>query len=238
MEAPEYNKQECGRLWALSCLPVEWPGRAIMAAAGGDFAQVDWAGFSQAVSAFQAGQSLGVDGKLGKNTLARLHKVYDYNFPAPAVDGASAARAMYQIAESQLGVHEYPGGDENPHLLRYWRETKLSAGGNRPAVEDDAWCSTFMNWCAMKANVKRSGKPNARSWLDVGADVAQPEVGDVVVFWRDGKDSAFGHVALFHSVSADAKWINVLGGNQGQRVCVKPYEAERKLGYRRLSFLA
>lgn len=233
-DAQEYNRQQYGRLWAVSCLPGGWPGWAILVAAGGNQAAIDWAGLTQAVGDFQQAQGLNVDGKLGPDTLARLHEVYAYAFPAPAVDGASARLAMYHVAESQLGVYEYPGGAENPHLLRYWVETKLS----QTPDEDEAWCSVFVNWCALKARVQRSGKANARSWLDAGVEATTPELGDIVVFWRDSKDSWKGHVALFHSLSDDGNWINVLGGNQGSRVCVKPYEAGRKLGYRRLAYLA
>jgi len=106
-------------------------------------------------------------------------------------------------------------------------------------IRDDStpWCSAFMNSIYASTGYEYSGKMSARSWLDVGTPVKEPQVGDVVVFWRGSKNSWQGHVAMFVSYSADKKYINVLGGNQSDAVSIAAYPVNRLLGFRRPKFI-
>ena len=83
-------------------------------------------------------------------------------------------------ALSQYGVKEIKGEKHNEQIVKYFHEI------GHEWVQDDetAWCSAFMNWVAKTQGYEYSGKLNARSWLDVGANIKSPQVGDVVVFWR------------------------------------------------------
>ena len=138
---------------------------------------------------------------------------------------------LINIALSQYGVQEQPGRLHNPTIINYSWET-----GFRGIIDDEtAWCSLFMNWCAMKAGLQRSKKANARSWLHLGQVIHnEPQLGDVVVFWRESPSSWKGHVALFISYSEDKRYMYCLGGNQNNKVCIAPYQASRVLGFRRL----
>ena len=137
---------------------------------------------------------------------------------------------LLQIALSQYGVTEIKGAKHNPTIVGYSHD--IGYGG---IVSDEtAWCSIFMNWCAMKVDLIRSGKLNARSWLAVGKAVTTPKIGDVVIFWREKPSSWKGHVAIYINHSQDGKYIYCLGGNQNNTVCIKPYKASQLLGYRRL----
>jgi len=138
---------------------------------------------------------------------------------------------LLSIALSQYGVKEIQGKNHNPVIIGYSKE--IGYGGI--VADETAWCSIFMNWCALKADLPRSGKLNARSWLNVGKEVDQPETGDVVIFWRDKPNSWKGHVAIYINHSEDEKYIYCLGGNQSNQVCIKAYKAAQLLGYRRLS---
>lgn len=138
---------------------------------------------------------------------------------------------LLKIAFSELGTEEIEGEKHNPRILSYAKET-----GIKGITSDEvAWCSTFVNWVAWKAGLQRSGKPNARSWLDVGIKVSNPEPGDVVVFWRESPQSWKGHVGLFLGVSTDKKRVYCLGGNQGNRVSVTAYRFETVLSFQRLA---
>ena len=44
----------------------------------------------------------------------------------------------------------------------------------------------------------------------------------------------YGHVGLYCSHSSDGRWLYLLGGNQSNRVCIKPYPAYRFLEGRRI----
>ena len=137
---------------------------------------------------------------------------------------------LLKIAFSELGTEEIKGDEHNPEVLKYASETGI------PNIDNDeiAWCSTFVNWVAMKAGMQYSKKPNARSWLNVGKKVTAPEPGDVVVFWREDPQSWKGHVGFFLGFSLDKKRVYCLGGNQGNRVSVSAYLANQVLSYQRL----
>jgi uncharacterized protein (TIGR02594 family) len=133
-------------------------------------------------------------------------------------------------ALSQIGVKELLGAKHNESILNYFE----SIGHKWVTTDETAWCSAFINWAAKTAGFEYTGKLNARSWLNIGRSVVKPRVGDVVIFWREDKDSWKGHVGLFISFSEDGRYIYTLGGNQSNMVCVSPYKASRVLGFRRL----
>lgn len=135
---------------------------------------------------------------------------------------------LINMALSQYGVTEVVGKEHNPVVVNYFKEIGHSW------IKDDetAWCSAFVNWVAMKCGMETSGKLNARSWLKVGEAVNTPTIGDVVIFWRGKKDSWQGHVAFYVNEDKDNIWV--LGGNQGNKVCISTYPKSRLLGYRRL----
>lgn len=132
----------------------------------------------------------------------------------------------------EYGTQEIPGQAHNPEVLKYFTDLGLS----EDLIKDEtAWCSALMNWAARQAGYEESGKPDARSWLKVGTPVDRPQLGDIVILWRENINSWKGHVAIY--VGEDEKYIFCLGGNQNNTVNVKPYPKERLLGYRRLKKL-
>lgn len=138
---------------------------------------------------------------------------------------------LLKIAFAELGTEEIVGDEHNPEVLKYAKET-----GIKGITSDEiAWCSTFVNWVAWKAGLQFSGKANARSWLNIGTKVTNPEPGDVVVFWRESPQSWKGHVGFFLGVSTDKKRVYCLGGNQGNRVSVSAYRLNTVLSYQRLA---
>ena len=138
---------------------------------------------------------------------------------------------LLKIAFGELGVEEIVGDKHNPEVLKYAKETGIAG----VTTDEIAWCSTFVNWVAMKAGLKYTGKANARSWLNAGTKVTVPEPGDIVVFWRESPQSWKGHVGIFLGVSTDKKRVYCIGGNQGNRVSVSAYRIENVLSYRRLT---
>lgn len=129
---------------------------------------------------------------------------------------------------AEWNVKEIPGKSHNPRILKYFDEI------GHEWVDDDetAWCSAFANWVCMMAGARRSHELNARSWLkyDVGFETSSPVLGDIVVLWRDQKDSWKGHVGFY--IREDDNYIYVLGGNQDNKVCILPYRQDRLLAYK------
>lgn len=135
-----------------------------------------------------------------------------------------------EIAFSQYGIREIKGQEDNQEILKYFND--LGFDGN--ALKDEtAWCSAFVNWVCLSSCLEYTSKLNARSWVNVGSNVVIPELGDVVVLWRESKDSWKGHVGFY--INHDQNNVYILGGNQGNKVCIAPYSLDRVLTYRRLT---
>jgi uncharacterized protein (TIGR02594 family) len=136
---------------------------------------------------------------------------------------------LYDVAQRFIGVQEVPGNASNPAVL-----AMLKLDGDWPQGDDVPWCSAFVNYAAWLLRLPRSKSLAARSWLTVGKPVTEAEATagyDVVVLKRPPSPTA-GHVGLF--AGWDGKNVLMLGGNQGDKVCVAPYAKSRIIGIRRL----
>lgn len=130
----------------------------------------------------------------------------------------------YDLASSMLGKHE---ATDSAAISDY-----LATGGANLDPVTRAWCAAYVNSTLEQSGISGTGKMNARSFMDWGQPVDTPQKGDVAVFSRGDPKGWQGHVGFFDSLNPDGT-INVLGGNQGDRVSVSPYSADRLLGYRR-----
>src|SRR5690554_574887 len=137
---------------------------------------------------------------------------------------------ILQIAAKEIGVSQIAGPEHNERILQYARDIDM----NWLNDDETPWCSIFMNWVAKKAGYSMSNSAAARSWLNVGTAIHDPEPGDVVVFWRGKRDSWTGHVGIFTGFSFDGNRIYTLGGNQRNSVTISAYPKERLLSFRRL----
>lgn len=134
---------------------------------------------------------------------------------------------IIEILLSQYGTAEVFGADNNPQIIDYFHEI----GENWVDDESTPWCSAFANWVCMKCGYERSKKLTARSWLLIGEETHEPEIGDIVVLSR-GKNSWQGHVTFF--IRDIGGYIYCLGGNQNNQVTISLYTKEKVLGYRKL----
>jgi uncharacterized protein (TIGR02594 family) len=135
-----------------------------------------------------------------------------------------------KLAFKEYGVKEITGELDNPRIVQYFDDIGFDGAKMK---DETAWCSCFTNWVAQQSSLESSGALNARSWLNVGTEVETPEFGDIVIFWRGSPTSWKGHVAFY--INHDENNIYVLGGNQGNQVCIRPYPIDRLLQYRRLT---
>ena len=141
---------------------------------------------------------------------------------------------LLSVALCEYGVQEIIGGMHNPQILKYFKVS----GHNWVKDDETAWCSSFINYVAIKSGHEASMKLNARSWLDIGTPTSNPVIGDIVIYWRGSRDSWKGHVGIFINYDEDGININTLGGNQKNSVCIMGYDKGRLLGFRKLNKLA
>lgn len=140
-----------------------------------------------------------------------------------AAIGESAApdAEVTQVASQYMGLHEYQDTAELKRLI-----------GFDPRGKQNAWCAGFVNAVLKKSGIQGTGQLNARSFLEWGSAVSDPQEGDVVVLWRGSKDAATGHVGFYKGADKDGN-ILILGGNQGNEVSVEAFPRSRVLAFRR-----
>lgn len=123
------------------------------------------------------------------------------------------------------------GADENAQNSMI--QEFLADGGVNLDPAKTAWCAGFINAVLEKNGITGTGSNLARSFLNWGEDVTDsPQEGDIVVLTRGRRNSWKGHVGIFQGFDENGN-ILVLGGNQGNRVSIKPYDAGKLLGFRR-----
>jgi uncharacterized protein (TIGR02594 family) len=145
--------------------------------------------------------------------------------PAGARDAAIEPIAVAR-AEMNLGVAEIRGPQNNPRIVMYHQTTE-----GRPAGDETPWCSSFVNYCVEQAGLRGTNSRWALSWHEQGwgRDVASdPQEGDIAVFRRSGPGGSGGHVGFF--VGGDEHRVEVLGGNQENRVCILSYPRDGRVG--------
>lgn len=108
----------------------------------------------------------------------------------------------------------------------------LTTGGQNLDPATTAWCAAFVNATLQQSGMEGTNSLAARSFLDWGQAVDEPQLGDIAVFSRGDPNGWQGHVGFFQGYNPDGT-INVLGGNQGDAVTVAAYSPDRLLGFRR-----
>ena len=130
------------------------------------------------------------------------------------------------IAIREIGIKEFNGIDANPRIVEYLNSTS----GLSPAYlnsDETAWCSAFVNWCIEKAGYAGTNSAWARSWSNWGKKITTPRRGCIAVFKR-GTNS--GHVGFY--IGKQGNNYKILGGNQGNEVCISTYSASKLIGFR------
>jgi uncharacterized protein (TIGR02594 family) len=132
---------------------------------------------------------------------------------------------ILKIALAEIGFRGITGPKTNKQILKYFSELGIAW------VKDDdtAWCSAFVNWVLMKAKIKGTGLLNARSFLNWGKKTDTPQMGDIVVLWRESIKSWKGHCGFYICDRGDT--IMILGGNQDNSVSIKAYDKKMVLAY-------
>lgn len=172
-------------------------------------------------------------GKFNSDFQAALGGPTSGSFVAPGGEGSAAAKGQQatqsgmnpmDFAATMMGKGEVP---DNATLQEFMKN-----GGQNLDPATTAWCAAFVNASLSHAGMEGTGKLNARSFLNWGQEVTDPQRGDVAVFTRGDPNGWQGHVGFFDGYDDDGN-IRVLGGNQSDGVNVSSYAKDRLLGFRR-----
>ena len=146
---------------------------------------------------------------------------------ARRLDGVQKFPAWVRVARSYLGLQEYRGNRHNPKILEWWVKLRL------PFTDDETpWCAGYVGGVLEECGIRSTRSAAARSynWQDWGVRLNGPAVGAVVVFWRKQRKGPYGHVGIVVGRDQFGN-IMVIGGNQRNRVSIKPFASTRVLSY-------
>lgn len=118
----------------------------------------------------------------------------------------------------------------NPAVERYIEKVS----GSPANAMTTPWCAYFVGAKLEYAGITSTKSGMARSYLKWGQDIADADwrCGDIVVFMRGSHDDhVLGHVAFL--LRWDESFVWVVGGNQGDKVCIEAFSRDRILGVRR-----
>ena len=143
---------------------------------------------------------------------------------------SSLNELLCATALSFAGIREVRGAKANPVIVDMLRRLLPWAKS-----DETPWCSAFVNEVAFQCNWHVDINAAARSWLKVGklvTDLDDALPGNIVILHRGNPKSWTGHVGFYCRHNARYVWL--LGGNQGNSVSIRAYPRSRILGVRRL----
>lgn len=133
----------------------------------------------------------------------------------------------FRLARTYLGLREYRGNRHNPKILEWWSRLSL------PFRNDETpWCAGFVCGVLEEAGIKSTRSASARSfyWDEWGEVSAHPALGSIACMWRVRKTGKSGHVGFVAGRDVFGN-LMVLGGNQQDRVSIRPFSQDRILSY-------
>nr|DAZ53990.1 MAG TPA: hypothetical protein [Caudoviricetes sp.] len=158
-------------------------------------------------------------------------------FPESEETGMNAIDKLIQIAKNEVGYLEKASNSQldsktanagSNNYTKYWRDVK-------PSYQGQPWCAGFVSWCFMKAFGQEKAKELLKHWPyvycptlgDLFTKNANPKIGDIVIFYRNGTFTHTGIVTavigdMFYTIEGNTSGASGIIANGGG-VCAKSY---------------
>lgn len=150
-------------------------------------------------------------------------QIDDASEPTAYCDPEAGILNPYDVAYDAWGGdddrwREVDGSGSNILIDGLWSEI-----GYDPAPYSDgtAWCAVFVSAILKRSGLEYIKTSSSRRFATYGTPVAsldEAQRGDLVVFYRNGQESQYGHVGFY--VSHDDTTVTILGGNQNDTLNV------------------
>lgn len=177
----------------------------------------------------------GISGNVDRNVFYKDYK--DKEGAGVSYTADDAINKVLEIAKAEVGYLEKASNSQldsktsnagSANYTKYWRDVY-------PSYQGQPWCAAFVSWVLMQAFGQAAAKKLLKHWPYVYCPTlgnlftryANPEVGDIVIFWRGGE---FAHTGIVTKVSGD--YFETIEGNtsgasgiiaNGGGVCAKSY---------------
>ncbi|MBO9401611.1 TIGR02594 family protein [Shimia sp. R9_3] len=175
-----------------------------------------------AIKNFQQSKGLVPDGIVGPLTYEALFGEATGG-TVPSFDSLP----WFDEANRLMGTREVAGPGNNPVIMDMAADLDIDYAG-----DDVPWCGLFVAHCigsTMPAEALPNNPLGARKWMSFGEE-CEPQLGAVIVFWRESRASWKGHVGFY--AGEDASHVHCLGGNQSNAVNIRRFPRNRVLGAR------
>jgi uncharacterized protein (TIGR02594 family) len=113
----------------------------------------------------------------------------------------------------------------NENITNIWKEIGYVSAAKRFTENHTAWCAVYVSAVLKRTGYKYLQTASSQAYKNYGTeitDLSEAKAGDIIVFYRNGENSGFGHVG-FYTGSSTADRIDVLGGNQGNALKVSSF---------------
>ena len=149
----------------------------------------------------------------------------EYEELSPAVCGEVPHTNPFDIAQEHMNAGGWAETGSNPKIKALWDE--IGYNGSHYA-DETAWCATFVGAILKRSGNKYIKTASSQAYANYGKEISIDDVqqGDIVVFFRGGRNSGKGHVG-FATGSSTASTIEVLGGNQSNNLNIKSFPKKR-----------
>lgn len=149
------------------------------------------------------------------------------NFKKPTITIPVKPKTLLEAGSFYIGVSEVNGNDSNQAILEFGKRADITWYNN----ESIPWCAVFVNAMCDIVGLKETKSALAKSFLNWGIKVSINEAikdstNVVGVFHRGDKNSGSGHVAILKEITSDKRFALMLGGNQGNKVCIQRFKLD------------
>lgn len=178
----------------------------------------------------------GISGKVDRNVFYKDYTAKKYEDKGETTMDKAIEKVIL-IAKNEEGYLEKKSNSQldsktanagSANYTKYWRDIK-------PDYQGQPWCAAFVSWCFMKAFGQEKAKKLLKHWPyvycptlgNLFARNANPKIGDIVIFYRNG---TFTHTGIVTAVIGD-RFYTIEGNTSGASgiiangggVCAKSY---------------
>jgi len=107
------------------------------------------------------------------------------------------------LAKAEIGTKTFPKVTSNPRIEKYHQWTNIQG-----YYDKAAWCSSFLNWVLTKSGISGTNSALARSWLEWGLLLKEPQFDCIVVLEKENPNGCQGHVEFFTKIKNDRIFLS------------------------------